>query len=259
MKLMQFQNELRETLLDRGFGVTSIPTGAFKTPDYLVKDDDFRYLVELKEKFPDPKLLERRDQRLDGGQLHEESSPTGHNNTLSGLISDAVVQLKSSSAPVCDFRLVWLHAQGHKPNLQTQQARATLYGIATIVDWGVEDGFAGEAFYFGESEFYRHRAVLDGAVLSYSDLGNLRALFCLNDHSSNFDALRNSKFCKSFGAGVLDPTRLGKDCLVIRTGIDRNKQGEMLKLLISEYGMSMPNVMNMQYISAEIRVPPNDT
>ncbi|GBE09236.1 hypothetical protein BMS3Bbin11_01796 [bacterium BMS3Bbin11] len=247
------EETLPSILHERGFCCEKIACRkGMKTPDFLVKCSESSYLIELKEKFSDPNRLAVRDAELVAGKVAGEIYKGGYNNSVSSIIEDAVSQLASDAAPKADFRLVWLHAQGHLPDLQIDNIKSTLYGIATIVGWGKEKGFSGECLYFCESEFFRHRSVLDGVIMTFEDQGQL----CLNDCSPRYADLKSSALCRSFNEAVIDPVEIEKDSgsIVLRTNIDRRDSSALLSFLRDTYGMMQPHKMDMKHCSGTVLV-----
>jgi len=87
------------------------------------------------------------------------------------------------------FKIVWLHAKGHHPDFQMYDFESTFYGHEVIVDWGKEDGFSGFCYHDGHSDFYNHRNVLDGAVVS--TLNEMK--LCLNVCSPRYHLFRGCR------------------------------------------------------------------
>ncbi len=250
---MSFEDKALSILTNQGLSGEKIPTvPGVKTPDFLVRCAKYAYLIELKERFPDPQVAEDREQRLKAGELVEEADEMGYRNAISSIVGDAVGQLISDAAPQADFRVCWLQCQGYFAEKQAEQVIATLFGVADITDWEGDDGFHGNAFYYDESEFFRYRSSLDGAIVSFEEFG----VFCLNDHSENYSKLRSSGLRKCF-SGVEDPNEMEntKSRIVIRSDIDRRDGQAMIHLLKTEYGMGKPMKMNMKHYSATILAP----
>lgn len=178
---------------------------------------------------------------------------------ISGIVADAVDQLQSENLPSADFRVVWIHCKGHIPDVLAEQAVATLYGVADVIDWDGEEGFNGKVFYFDESDFFRHREILDGAVVSYEVDNEYRAMFCVNDNSARYVPLRKSDLCAAFSS-ITDPRDVEEsaESIVLRCTLDRRDEHQILEHLKRKYGMGLPKRMPMQHISATVVVPSNE-
>jgi len=117
-----------------GFSVERIPEAESKTPDFLVSDERYRYLVEVKEKLTDPRRLKERDAALAEGHPYEQHEGIAPKSRISRTVHDGSKQLVAGSGSAADFRLIWLQALGTRPDAQIDQFRYTLYGIRDLFD-----------------------------------------------------------------------------------------------------------------------------
>ena len=69
---MTTENFVTRGLRSLGMQVRQLKVGATKTPDLLVSDGMCNYFIEVKDKFPDPSMMRRRAEVLDGGGVWEE-------------------------------------------------------------------------------------------------------------------------------------------------------------------------------------------
>lgn len=185
-----------------GLSVRRVEVGADKTPDLIASDGSCTYLIEVKDKFPDPALEALRLRELGRTGAWEEEESLGYHNALSAVVRDACAQLGRFEPDAAHFRLIWLHARGRHPEARLEQFKATVAGVVDLIDTA-ETGGSVEArpcYYFGFAEFFRHRDVLDGAFLSTDGKGAL----LLNSLSARYGALRESALCRLFPA-VRDP------------------------------------------------------
>lgn len=252
---MSSEDFVERGLRSLGFDVRRIEEGEKKKPDFLVSDSHHRYLVEVKDKFPDPKKLRRRKEALFRGQVYDEHEPAGYRNVVSYVIREAADQLAAFSHEPVDFRIVWLHARGRHLEVQRDQFKATLYGSVEIVDL---DDMAGTVtsrpcFYFGFSEFFNLRDVLDGAFISTDREG----LFCLNALSPRYFALKGSALCGAFYPGICDPVEKEREgeAYVADCDMSRKDKAAVLRYLKGKYGRSKLLDLNMVHYSAEVVVP----
>lgn len=122
-----------------------------------------------------------------------------------------------------------------------------------IVDWGKENGFSGFCYHYGHSDFYNHKNVLDGAVVSTSE----GMKFCLNVCSPKYRFLKESGFRKAFGEGVLDPIDLERsgDALIVDSDVNRNDEIAVMEYVIEKYNLKRAIKMPMKQISATVVLP----
>ncbi len=235
-----------------GLKVEKIKEGSTKTPDFLVECEQFKYLVELKEKLTDPEFLKIREQSLLEGELFEETTPAGRKKKISKVISDACSQLASSTIKA-DFNIVWLYARGHQPDFQMYDFESTLYGYEVVIDWGKEKGFSGFCYHYGHSDFYNYRNILDGAIISTTE----GMQFCLNVCSPKYQLLSESGLRKAFRHGVLDLKDLERkgEALIVDSDVDRNDENAVMQYVIKKYNLKKAMKMPMNHISATVAVP----
>lgn len=221
-----------------------------KSPDFIVSGDGFTYLIELKTKLADPEKILRRDETLQKGGIASESESTGRRNRLSGVLRTASKQLSEYKGQPVRFRLVWMLAQGHHPDVQMLQFEATLYGKMDIIDMA-QSGFL-PCYYFTHSDFYTFRDSIDGAIISTGS----EAKFCLNTYSENYQLLKDSPLFNKFRPGVLDPLELEKEgfAFIADCEIERSNENAMIGYLCAKYKKDRLMPIQMGYHSASVRV-----
>jgi len=252
---MSTEGFVERGLRSMGFDVRRIAVGATKKPDFLVRDGMHTYLIEVKDKFPDRKKLRRRKEVLLKGEVYDEHESTGYRNAVSAMIREAADQLAAFADQRVDFRIIWLHARGRHPDVQMSQFRATLYGARDIVDLGDVVGTctARPCLYFGFAEFFNLRDVLDGAFVSTDQMG----LFCLNQLSPRYAALKTSALCRAFEPGVYDPLLKEREgeAYVADCEMSRRDKTAILKYVQGKYHRSKLIDIEMGRYSAEALVP----
>jgi hypothetical protein len=247
MQIKNSEKEVKDCIKLLGLNVKKIEEGPEKRPDFLVQCDRSTYLIELKEKFTDPKILKSWEARLFQGEIVTEINPTGRSKPISKVVWHACKQFISSEMKA-DFNIIWLHSRGHHPGFQIYDFESNLYGHEVIVDWGREHGFSGFCYHYGQSDFYNHKNVLDGAVVSTSE----EMKFCLNVCSPNYKLLKESGFRKAFGKRVLDPIDLERSgvALIVDSDVNRNDENAVMEYVTQKYNLKMAMKMPMQQISA---------
>jgi hypothetical protein len=239
-----------------GFNVRRVDCGKRKTPDLLVSDKAATYLIEIKDKLPDSEKMERRADVLSRGAIWSDREGLDYSNAISRVVRDGAEQLAAYQDGRVDFRLVWLLARGHHSGVRLEQIKATLFGCAEIIDEiDTEDGpecVGRPCFYFRESEFYRGRAVLDGAFIATDE----SCLLCINSYSPRANDFVATRFCKSFRPGVCHPKEQENagDAFIADCHTDRNDRDAVLAYVREKYGRPWLIACEPIHDSAEVFV-----
>ena len=188
---MDFEPSVTHFFEQLGFKVEKILESDEKTPDFFVYDESISFLVELKTKFPSDTQIHQRRRLLEEGLFHNFSEKIIRKNKLSRIIRQASKQLINYGEDDI-FRLVFLHSTDHLEEARYHQFEAALYGSTTIVDGNSLQ--SRPCFFFYDSDFYRHRAVLDAAIVTANNLQSL----LLNPYSSKFNEVELSSLVKKF-------------------------------------------------------------
>ena len=251
---MDVEDAVRATLETWGFRVEKIPETDVPTPDFIVCDDSAAYLVEVKTRGDDPALTRARDQVLRRGEVFTESLALVRHNRISSIIGHANRQLAKFMNDDQVFRVVWVVVTGRATDAKCLQIQASLYGSTTIIDFeSVSNGF--ECYYFRESDFFRDRDVLDGAVVSNLDSGKL----CLNTLSPRYITFKHAKLAAQFAAGLVDPVaqEAAGTAFIVDSDIDRKNQAAVIEYLQRKYKRVRLMNIDLGYHSAAIAVPTN--
>ena len=238
-----------------GFDVEPIPTGEEERADWKVTVGPFVLLVEEKVKLDDPEMLARRRVALDGGQVFPTHVPIKPDNTLSGITRKAATQIVATAPHVPhDFRIVWFTAAGRLHEPKQMQYVATLYGSTNIFQLG--QSRLKRCYFFHNSDFFRHRDTLDGAVVAEIDGQDISARLCLNPLSPRYEKLKASSLSASFGTAITDPLKEEADgeAYLVDCDLDRAKTNEVLQFLQSKYCVDKIMDMDMNFASAEVAV-----
>jgi hypothetical protein len=238
-----------------GIGVADIPTSDKEESDFLATFGPAKVLIEEKTKLEDPEHLAQRAQVLDSGEIHAASVPLVRDNRLSGIVSKAARQLQSSASQPHDFRLVWFTATGRQAEAKYHQFIATLYGTTKILEMNQDHYRA--CYFFRNSDFHRHAAVLDGAVAAYVSGTSITAKLCLNPLSPNYAALKVSPVVATFGNAIEDPLQREAEgtSFIVDADIDRKDESGLLTYLQQKYGTAPLMKFDLGHLSASILVP----
>jgi hypothetical protein len=242
------------SLTQFGFAVTPILPAENRTADLLADDGTHRYLIEVKTKESSTENLRRRDEALQAGLIHKTNQPLKRLNRYSSIVHSAANQLRATLPDESLLRLVWLQAVGLDHHIQCELFESSLYGKEFVTSFFDKDGLY-PCFHFYESDFFRDRDVLDGAVICEAIGAEFSARLCLNMYSERYEQVQSSKLGRHFGSGVCDPRELEKlgraywaDC-----DIDRDDKEAVLAYLSQKY--DRPNLTDFQLgaLGGEVR------
>lgn len=220
-----------------GFDVIPIEESSEEQADWVATLAKEVALVEEKTKLDDPHEVARRDDAYKAGQPFESHVHFTPNNTLSGITKKAVGQLKSSASGIAhDYRLICVTATGHSHEGKFYQYVATLYGSTNVAE---RDSLLPlkACYFFRNSEFFRHRDDLDGAIVAETDGTNLNVKLCLNPLSPRYSRLKESAIRHAFGTAVLDPIAeeaIG-EAFIVDCDLNRSQEAEILEYVQKKY------------------------
>lgn len=224
-----------------------------KIPDLEARDEQDRYVIEVKQKGDDPQVSDARESDLSSGEVADFSEPA-QRTSLGKVMRAAVKQVTDRAADdVAVLRIIWIQCEGGNTEGQTIQVTNAAFGSCTI--WQL-DGPLRDGYYIRESAFYRHRHDLDGiVVLDARGAGRL----LLNNHSPRADRLRASGLVQLFRQegvdAVVDPIteeRTGR-AFVADGDVPRSDEATVLRHLKRKYGTGHIMTMDMASSAGVIR------
>lgn len=239
-------------LEDWGFSVQEIERRENRKSADLLATRRQTFLIELKNRGNDLEQIQNERKRLLRGETVPHVDTAGYKNRVSGIIRHGVKQLKAHGDIPHDFRLLWLHSSGRHTNVKMLQFEGTLYGTTNITDLD-GDQYHRPCYYFYDSEFFRYRGDLDGAILSTQD----QARFCLNTLSPRIAGLRESFMAQHFVGEIIDPDTQenAHEAYIAYTNLNRTKPEQILNYLRKKYGQAKLINIDMGYHSVAISVP----
>ena len=210
-----------------------------KSPDFLVEDNQHIHLIELKTREDREGRRQAQHSAFDLGELFTETLPIVRKNTLSGIVRDASNQLSARDEYKVDFRIVWLMAVDAHQEAKIEQMEASLYGQVGLAD--IDSGIRKQCYFYSHSDFFRFRAVLDAAILSWEGSAKL----CLNPHSPRYQEIKSTGLYSIFGEKAVDPIWFEKSdkAYIVDSDIDRNDETAVLEYVKSKYGKN--NLMRL--------------
>ncbi|KPA92977.1 hypothetical protein PF66_00719 [Pseudomonas asplenii] len=234
-----------------GFDLEKIGESDTKSPDFITSDDQYKILLELKTKNESQETLEERDKILNNSEIYSKNTPLHRNNRISKLFDKAAKQFHAKKKVVgADFCFLILHASGPSTSYHLIQFEASAYGSVELITFEPKNEPLKKCYYFQNSDFYKHKTIIDGAIL----VGENSLRFCINDLSPRYKSVRTSSFVKAFTNGVVDPTTKEAESKAysVRTSIDRNDEHELIEHIKQKYSIDkvMPfNFMHQMLIT----------
>lgn len=250
MHAMNYELNVKHFFESLGYQVEKISEGDEESPDFLIAGDTSTYVLELKTKFPSSEEIEERKRILYSGAIHNVHEVIIRKNRLSGIIKKAKDQLKNYQEENI-LRIVWLLATGHLAEPRMHQFESTLYGLTTVVSLSSQRTF--DCYFFYDSDFYRFREILDGAIISTES----EAKLLLNPLSPRYAQLKSSSLTKHLGNAVVDPVELERQtqAFLVVGDIDRNDKEAVLRYLREKYRLEHVINITMNYLSGTIIFP----
>ncbi len=248
-----------ELLKQLGLKAEKIPESDEKSPDFIVKTDSKKVLIELKTKYDSPEFVEKRDTALDLDGEFEHVGVLRRTNTISGLITEAYKQLKQRKTKYgTDECYVFLLGTEPYANDKYYQFYYTVYGVKFLMPLQLRRTAPTprDCFFYEYNDFYRYRDVIDGAVISNGRLIKL----CLNPFSAAYDGRANNEFVNAFKTHVVDPYALEEadQVFVVDSDIDRSDTNAIDHYLMKKYDLEKVTAANFPSIKAEFSVKIDD-
>ncbi|MFL6600171.1 MAG: hypothetical protein ACJ8R9_02475 [Steroidobacteraceae bacterium] len=246
---------IKAVLEHKGAAVTPIPRKSEQTPDFDVQFGGVNYIVEVKTRGEAEERAEARRASFLRGDVHGDSEELKRKNTISSIIESGVVQLKAYGQADA-MRVLWVHCSKPFGERYKEQFFNAFYGSTLLFDLDDRD-YKVEGIYFRDSDFFRYRATLDGAVITMDLGGGEVQIFCLaNDQSAKYEAFRGSPLPQAFPVGFYDPAakEAAGEAVVIRGAFDRRNANVVLAHLHQLTGRKIFN-MDLTHASATVAIP----
>jgi len=247
---MDYEPLVKRFFIDLGYHVEKIPETDEKTPDFLIFDDTSSFLLELKTKLPSEAENEERRKLLDAGKIHSIHEEIVRKNRLSGIITKAKNQLESYKEKDV-LRIIWLLTTGHRAELRKLQFESTLYGLDCVGD--VTNDRILDCYFFHNSDFFRYREILDGAIVATES----EAILFLNPLSPRYVQIKSSSLPKHLGGYVVDPIEREKngEAFFIDSDVNRGDEESVLRYLRDKYKSDNMVKLATTYLSETKSIP----
>ena len=225
------ENKVRDCLKSIGFIVEKIPESSQQTPDFLVKDEVSRYVIEVKDK-DNQKFIDL----IDGKNIHGKVN-LEYDNVISRIIREGAGQLDSYHSQEKIFRIIWFFiGTNFFGGSLSSQIGKTLYGLQEIEGYKVTgEFFQTMCYYFTFSEFFRSKQ-LDAVVVQSPN----ETVLCVNDFSVQRDELRQTRLYQSFVENnlyIIEPSK-SRCCIADDfTSLDRKNSKAVADFICKKYNL----------------------
>jgi hypothetical protein len=238
MKDTSVKTSVKDFFKNHGIQVEDIPEGKTETADLMVTMDNDIFFVEIKSRLDDQKKIKEENERLSKGEMISRYDTTGRKDQISNIAKKAASQLNEHDGQ--GIKLLWFVGLGNDGKLQSDQCRATLYGIVDVGEREFPEKGTKDCYYFDHGDFYKFRDILDGAVVGHvaSD-GVYYGGLNINNFSEKKALLINSKITKLFGAGICNPDDLEArgQIYIADCPIQRSDKLGVLEYVQEKYGL----------------------
>lgn len=232
-----------------GVHVARVPTALrVRTPDLRGSGGADVYAIELKQRDSD-RVLDSLPAAPDP-QVAQALPPLAmsRDQAVQSLIRECVRQLRGENDAT--FRIGWVHCEGFDSDTDQVQLQNSFLGTEYLLDRGI-GGRAYACHFFRESDFWRYRADLDGAIVSRQlghDQVNVSVL--LNPYSPRLGRLRASAFVAAVGPTALVDVvaeEMERTCLIADCTIDRRDATGVLAYVCEKYDLDLLRVPIQRY------------
>lgn len=224
-----------------GVHVARVPTAqGLRTPDLRGSGGPDLYAVELKQRDSD-RALDSMPVALNP-HVAQALPPlaVSRDQATQSLIRECVRQLRGEADTT--FRIGWVHCEGFDSDTDQVQLQNSFLGTEYLLDRGIGDR-AYACHFFRESDFWRYRAELDGAIVSrQATHDQLNVAVLLNPHSPRSDRLRTSAFDAALGPAYLVDVvaeEAARTCLIADCAIERRDAAGVLAYVCGKYGLDL--------------------
>jgi hypothetical protein len=232
-----------------GVNVARVPTVKdIRTPDLRGSGGADLYAIELKQRDSD-RVLDAMPAGLAPDVAHAiPPMAVSRDQAVQSFIRECVRQLRGEADTT--FRIGWVHCEGFDSDTDQAQIQNSFMGTEYLLDRAV-GGRAYACHFFRESDFWRYRAELDGAIVSRQvtyDQVNVSVL--LNPYSPRSDRLQLSAFIAAIGpAALVDVVaeESERTCLIADCPLDRRDAASVLAYVCDKYGLDLLRVPVQRY------------
>jgi hypothetical protein len=235
---------VRELLESAGFTVSPIPRSRNRrTADFLVADDDHRYLVEVTEKPPKHDYQEfAKRANADGAAILKRLMD--RDKRIDDTLHDKTDQLRQTLIST-DFNVLAVTAIHEDAEYLLEVLRRTLYGIADLqairtmtieaITQAISDGTMERVCFYYDHPSLMDHTDLHGVMFAGVD----KVCLFVNPFASKVAAFRPSRLCSEFAAkkSLIDPEVQEGSIWFLDGEVDRTDEKAKHAALHKKYGM----------------------
>jgi len=232
--------DARDYLEQLGYQVKKIPESRIdgkSEADFIVEYKGCYdiAIIEAKLKTDDKEILRERENTLLAGKPFVFDAELGNNNSIWAISSKAKKQLLSSGDEhKHNYKILLFIADGINPDTKYEQILDTIYGRTRILEYN--SGKIIPCYYFRNSIFYTRKVIDAVIVISNSRIQIPYFKLCLNNHSDNYQNMKESCFVKPFKNRIVDPEEEEKEGLAFLLDDDITRRvNELEEMLPSPY------------------------
>lgn len=250
---MTIEEAIGKQLENWGFSVIKIPESHIQgdnRPDYEVVCDQEHYLIEVKSREDDGNEINEKEETLNKGEIYDQHRALTRKNTDSGIIRNACDQLRKYGNEE-HVRLIWLCVVDDAQEAKFEQFKSTLYGKSQVFDLD-RDSQHRPCYFYGRSDFYRRKDILDGVIVSTPREAEL----CLNPFSVKYTKLQRSQFAVIFKNSICDPIKEESEGLayVVDSNVDRRDEEAVMAYLSKKYQAPKLQKVDLGWHSASMLI-----
>ncbi len=250
-----YPEELRakEFLEMVGLHVAPVPRSEVKTPEFLVTNDCYDYVVEVKSR----KDSELWSKTIAKGVVAEEVRKHASDRWVTDVARKAKKQMKKADPDEYSLWVLWLSIDCDSASeTMFYQAIGSLFGAREVVELenGKDSVTMWTCLYAAPSTFECIPKICAAVVTSHENI-----TLCVNEDSGDIDKLKKTKLYKSFAA--IHPPISHSDLVNNRNyltvkgcGLERRNEQQLLSYLSNKYQLSSPLFIDMKTYSTTKKI-----
>jgi hypothetical protein len=247
------ENEFIEIFKSLGYSVEKIKETEERSADFLIKSDEVKMIGELKTKGDSVDFIEEEELALKNEPVHMHFDSTARNNRLSGIVSDAIPQIKNMKLKYrSDFGVIIFDMLEPYAGNKVQKIVNTLYGRKFAIPLNTKKETGKWCYYCTYSDFYRYRDVLNAAFI----ISGNKFKVCVNNIAINYTEFLSSGLLKPLNGKYNDPQREieSGEALSVVGDVDRNNDQSIQEYFKEHFQFEAVTLIDFPSITASTRI-----
>jgi hypothetical protein len=247
------ETEILEILKGLGYSAAKIEESDERSADYLIQLGDAKMVGELKTKGDSAEFLLSEERALSSGQVHLHFDSTARNNRISGIVGDAIPQIKNvMERNNADFGLAIFEMLEPYAGNKVQKLINTLYGRKFAVPLNTTEKIAKWCYYCTYSDFFRYKQVLNAAFIFFGK----KLKVCVNNLAENYTKFLRSGLLDCFKNKFIDPAKEIEtgEAMEVKGEVDRTDDGAIQEYFRRFYGFEAVALIDFPSITASTRI-----